>query len=85
MEDIDELVAFLSQRKRSTRFNQLRTILLNLGFQTRQRRRGGSHYVFSHPSLDMLVVLVSHGKNDMLPEYQVIKAIRALEQLKALR
>jgi predicted RNA binding protein YcfA (HicA-like mRNA interferase family) len=47
----------------------------------RQQKRGGSHYVFKHPKLEMFVVLVTHGKNDVLPEYQVLKAMRALERL----
>ena len=55
--------------------------LLDIGFQMRQQKRGGSHFVFKHPKLDVLVVLVSHGKNDVLPEYQVAKALKAIEKL----
>ena len=48
----------------------------------RQQKRGGSHYVFKHPTLAMFIVLVTNGKNDVLPEYQTMKAIRALQELK---
>jgi len=50
----------------------------------RQQKQGGSHYVFKHPNIGTLVVLVTHGKNDVLPEYQTTKAVRALEKLKQL-
>ena len=57
--------------------------MLSLGFMVRQQKRGGSHYVFKHPSVATIVVLVTHGKNDILPEYQVQKALRAMEKLKS--
>ncbi len=47
----------------------------------RQSRRGTSHYVFYHDALDRVVVLVTHGQNDILPRYQVRKALTALDVL----
>ncbi len=47
----------------------------------RQSRRGTSHYVFYHDTLDRVVVLVTHGRNDILPIYQVRKAMVALDAL----
>jgi hypothetical protein len=48
----------------------------------RQQGRGGGHYVFKHPAVDAFIVLVSHGRNDILPDYQVMKAVRVIERLK---
>ncbi|OGU14453.1 MAG: hypothetical protein A2X61_14345 [Ignavibacteria bacterium GWB2_35_12] len=62
-------------------FIELNSILLELGYERRQSGKGSSHYVYSHPNIDMLVVLVSHGKNDVLPEYQVKKAIQSIRIL----
>jgi predicted RNA binding protein YcfA (HicA-like mRNA interferase family) len=60
---------------------ELDNFLKDLGFIVRQSGKGSSHYVYSHPEINMLVVLVSHGKNDTLPEYQVKKAINAIKLL----
>jgi len=50
----------------------------------RRSKRGTSHRVFIHNALDQVVVLVSHGQNDILPKYQVRKALAALDQVLAL-
>jgi predicted RNA binding protein YcfA (HicA-like mRNA interferase family) len=82
MIDIDNEVKQLLLRKRNIRFREMEKLLLDLGFVTRQQKRGGSHYVFSHRNIDSLIVLVSHGRNDILPEYQVRKAIQSIQKLK---
>jgi predicted RNA binding protein YcfA (HicA-like mRNA interferase family) len=79
---IDEYIEHFVRRKKNTRFNELKTVLLKVGFVMRQQKRGGSHFVFKHPKINTLAVLVTHGKNDLLPEYQIMKAVHALEQLK---
>ncbi|MBI5473213.1 MAG: type II toxin-antitoxin system HicA family toxin [Ignavibacteriae bacterium] len=79
---LDDRIADLLQRRRSIRFRELQKVLLDLGFAMRQQRRGGSHYVFKHPAANDLLVLVSHGTNDLLPEYQVMKAAKVLRILK---
>lgn len=56
-------------------------LLTTLGFFERQSRKGSSHYVFSHPSVQQNIVLVTHGKNDLLPEYQVKDILIALNEL----
>jgi predicted RNA binding protein YcfA (HicA-like mRNA interferase family) len=61
---IDEYITELLQRRRSTRFKDLARILFESGFTIRQQKRGGSHVVFKHPLVNVLVVLVTHGKND---------------------
>jgi len=63
------------------RFFDLDAILTDLGYEKRQSGKGSSHYVYSHPDAEMLVVLVSHGRNDMLPEYQVRKAVQSVRRL----
>lgn len=82
MQDIGEVIGEVTRRRRNIRFREMEKILLSLGFGIRQQKRGGSHYVFKHPSVDTIVVLVTHGRNDVLPEYQIAKAIHALEKLK---
>lgn len=59
----------------------MKKILTSSGFEFRQSGKGSSHYVFSHPHLNNNIVLVSHGKNDILKSYQVQDAIQALEEL----
>ena len=66
---------------RQVRFNDMASVLQDAGFEMRQSRRGTSHYVFYHDALDRVVVLVTHGKNDILPYYQVRKALTALDIL----
>jgi predicted RNA binding protein YcfA (HicA-like mRNA interferase family) len=72
-------LAKIKANPRQVRFNDLASILQDAGFGTRQSKRGTSHYVFYHDTLDRVVVLVTHGKNDILPEYQVRKALTALD------
>jgi predicted RNA binding protein YcfA (HicA-like mRNA interferase family) len=74
----------LTQNLREVRFSDLDTILIESGYERRQSAKGSSHYVYSHPQADSLVVLVSHGKNDILPEYQVKKAIKSLQSVEEL-
>jgi predicted RNA binding protein YcfA (HicA-like mRNA interferase family) len=74
-------LAKIKANPRQVRFNDLASILQDAGFGTRQSKRGTSHYVFYHDTLDRVVVLVTHGKNDILPEYQVRKALTALDIL----
>lgn len=71
----------LRQNPKEVRFGDLDAILIETGYEKRQSARGSSHYVYSHPQGDSLVVLVSHGQNDILPEYQVKKAIKSLQQI----
>lgn len=85
MQKISEIIQEVTRRKRNIRFREMETILLDVGFNVRQQKRGGSHYVFKHPDIDTLIVLVTHGMNDLLPEYQTMKAIRALEKLREHR
>ncbi len=63
----------------------MQRVLLEVGFEMRQQKRGGSHFVFKHRQVLDLVVLVSHGANDVLPEYQLNKAVKALRELKEKR
>ncbi len=82
MQTIDDHINSLLQSKRSVRFKELQRILFELGFQMRQQKRGGSHYVFKRPGLKDFIVLVSHGANDVIPEYQVRQTVKVLKQLK---
>ena len=84
MENIEKLIAQLRVRKRNTRFRDLERMLLRLGFAERRSKKGTSHFVFSHPRLMQHVTLVSHGKNDPVPIYQVNDVIKALEELDEL-
>lgn len=74
-------LAKIKARPRQVRFNDMASVLQDAGFEMRQSRRGTSHYVFYHDALDRVVVLVTHGKNDILPYYQVRKALAALDIL----
>ena len=74
-------LAKIKANPRQVRFNDLVSVLQDAGFEMRQSRRGTSHYVFYHDALDRVVVLVTHGKNDILPDYQVRKALVALDVL----
>jgi predicted RNA binding protein YcfA (HicA-like mRNA interferase family) len=71
----------LIQNPKGVRFSDLDAILIDSGYEKRQSAIGSSHYVYSHPQAESLVVLVSPWKNDMLPEYQVKKAIKSLQQV----
>jgi len=74
-------LAKIRTNPRQVRFNDLASVLQDAGFEMRQSRRGTSHYVFYHDTLDRVVVLVTHGRNDILPIYQVRKAMVALDAL----
>jgi predicted RNA binding protein YcfA (HicA-like mRNA interferase family) len=71
----------LRSRKRNVRFREAERILLRAGFVERRSKKGTSHRVFSHPRLTLNVTLVSHGRNDYIPPYQVEDVLRALEEL----
>lgn len=85
MKSIQEVIQGVLRRKSNIRFTELKAILLGVGFEMRQQGSGGSHYVFKRPDVEMVVVLVTHGKNDLLPEYQVKKAVKALERLGSVK
>ena len=74
-------LAKIKANPRQVRFNDLASVLQDAGFETRQSKCGTSHHVFYHDTLDGVVVLVTHGKNDILPEYKVRKALTALDIL----
>jgi len=60
-------------------------ILLNLNFTERHSKHGTSHRIFSHPKLTFNITLVTHGKNDILPSYQVQDIIKTLQELEELQ
>ncbi len=67
---------------KDVRFQDLDLLLLEMGFMRKQSGGGSSHYIYSHPNSDTLIVLAPHGNNSVLPEYQVKKAnlsIKAIE------
>ena len=66
---------------KNVRFLDLDKLLIDLGYEKRQSGKGSSHYVYSHPKSMSLIVLVSHGKNEILPEYQVKKALNSIKLL----
>ena len=82
MGNVDEFISELQSRKRNVRFLQVERILRRLGFAERRSKKGTSHRVFSHPALTLNVTLASHGKNDVLPIYQVNDVVKALQELK---
>ena len=77
----EKRLAQIRANPKQVHFRQLARALEEAGFEMRRSRRGTSHYVFLHDALDQVVVLVSHGQNDFLPEYQVRKALTALDRL----
>lgn len=73
--------AKIQANPKQVRFKDLASVLRDAGFEMRQSKRGTSHYVFYHDTIDTVVVLVTHGKNDILPTYQVRKALTALNMV----
>jgi predicted RNA binding protein YcfA (HicA-like mRNA interferase family) len=67
---------------KAVRFDELKKALIDAGFSERQPKGGSSHYIYFHVSLDRIVVLTR--KPNMLPEYQVKDALRAIELLEKL-
>lgn len=55
------------------------------GYERRQSGKGSSHFVYCHPNVNMLIVLVSHGKNEILPEYMVKKALNSIKLLENIK
>ncbi len=84
MKNIDKLIEQFSARKRNIRFREIEKVLLQVGFVERKSKKSTSHFVFSHPRLIYNITLVSHGKSDYIPTYQVNDVIRALKELKNL-
>jgi predicted RNA binding protein YcfA (HicA-like mRNA interferase family) len=80
----EKVLARIRANTKQVRFKQLAGILEDVGFEMRRSRRGTSHCVFFHEALDQVVVLVSHGQNDLLPVYQVRKALVAIDRLAVL-
>jgi predicted RNA binding protein YcfA (HicA-like mRNA interferase family) len=84
MENFDKLIEQFRSRKHNVRFLELERILIQVGFIERKSKKGTSHFVFSHPKIIQNIVLVSHGKNDFIPAYQVNDVIKALMELRDL-
>lgn len=66
---------------KNVRFLEIDKLLTDLGFDKRQAGKGSSHYIYSNKEVRSLIVLVSHSKNDILPEYQVKKALTIIKQM----
>lgn len=56
MANIGKLVRQLSGHPKNIRFKELDAAMTKLGYEKRQSGTGGSHYVYSHPNVDALVV-----------------------------
>ena len=84
VESLQTIINKLRSRKHNTRFRDTEKLLLQLGFIERHSKHGTSHRVFSHPKLNWNITLVTHGKNDLLPFYQVQDIIKALQELEEL-
>jgi len=80
-EPIQKVIAELRTRKNNTRFRDIEKLLLSFDFEERHSKRGTSHRVFSHPKLVWNITLVTHGRNDVLPAYQIQDVINALQEL----
>lgn len=78
----DKRIIKILNNPKDVRFKELDSILLDNGYQRRQSGGGSSHYVYSHIDSDVLVVLVAHGSNAVLPEYQVKKALNSIKNIK---
>jgi len=84
IENCDEKKKILEEiqsRKRNIRFKEAEKILLQYGYAERRSKKGTSHRIFSHPKLEWNITLVSHGKNDVLPIYQVQDILKSLNEL----
>ncbi|MCX6137231.1 MAG: type II toxin-antitoxin system HicA family toxin [Ignavibacteriales bacterium] len=81
MNTIRQISESLKRRKNNVHFKELEKVLLQFGFELRRSKRGTSHRVFSHPQLTQNIVLVSHGKNDIVKFYLVNDVIKALQEL----
>jgi predicted RNA binding protein YcfA (HicA-like mRNA interferase family) len=79
MSKTDKRLQSIFQNPKDVHFSELDAVLIKYGYERRQSGKGSSHYVYSHPEVNLLIVLVSHGKDDLLPEYQVKKAIKSLK------
>jgi len=84
MKKKSKILEHILTSSKNIRFSDLNKILIEYGYERRQSGTGGSHYVYSHPKVEILVVLVSHGKNDLIPEYQVKKAVQSIKKLMGL-
>ena len=72
----DKLFQKVKNNPRNVSFEDVRQLLIDVGFVERQPKSGSSHHIYFHPALEQIVVLVKgHGS---LPEYQVKDALRAL-------
>jgi len=77
----DKRLLKILNNPKNVKFLDLNSLLIELGYIRRQSGKGSSHYVYSHTDSNILVVLVSHSKNDLLPEYQVKKALLSIKSL----
>ena len=84
VESLNTIIDGLKSRKHNIRFRDIQKLLIQNGFIERHSKRGTSHRIFSHPKLMMNITLVTHGKNDLLPSYQVQDVIKALQELQEL-
>jgi len=75
----DKELKRIRDNPKDVQFGNLRKVLRNAGFNERQPKRGSSHYIYYHKSLDRIVTLTKASKR--LPEYQVKDALRALQRL----
>jgi predicted RNA binding protein YcfA (HicA-like mRNA interferase family) len=84
MKPVKDFIGLLQSRKRNIRFREAEKMLVRSGFVERRSKKGTSHRVFSHPKLTYNITLVSHGRNDILPPYQVADMTKALEELEEI-
>lgn len=78
----EKKISKIINNPKDVRFKDLDSLLCDIGYLKKQSGGGSSHYVYSHVDSDVLIVLVAHGSNPVLPEYQVKKALNSIKNIK---
>lgn len=88
MKKTDKLLKRIENNPKDVRFEEIELVLLGKGFGERQARRGSSHYIFYHESLEKNVVIPKpHKAKNVKPVYikKALTAIWNLEKKEGLR
>jgi predicted RNA binding protein YcfA (HicA-like mRNA interferase family) len=80
MTQIKKLYEKLSKKPTPTdiRFEEIDKLLTHFGFTCRQPSKGGSHYIYTHPKID---ICPSIPKSNQIKRAYIKNAVRAIEKL----
>lgn len=77
----EKLYQKIKNNPKNVRFEEIEQLLLNIGFEERQARKGSSHYIFYHERLKNNIVIPKPHQGKHVKPIYIRKALTGIEIL----